>query len=1028
MSYNKTLLNSVHKPLIKAQGGGSMIEGRPTVKQISQMPNKNYKPSDAVMNTKAGLAAASMVMGPLAFIPNIAAATYDLGTSARYAMDGQWENAGVDLVSAGLNALTPAAAMGALKGLSSLSKANKALRNIKALKTANDLKDISEASSITDRFTGRVQEFNRAGQETFSRRPRTAEEVRAYNQKLKGQYRTGSTPEGPEYLRPYETPDFANGGMITDSRGQYAYPGMPTRIPGSSITMKGIEYPVLGIGSNGVQKMMQPGGEYSFGNAEYVDEFPVMGKGGQHGGLDRWFAEKWVDVKTGKACGRQDGESRRSYPACRPSKRVNSDTPKTSGELSSAEREKFKRSKTSSERINYQHRRKEDGGEQTESDMANKPNNPALWSRAKSLAREKFDVYPSAYANGWAAKWYKGKGGSWRKAEYGMEVMGDGGTPDNPGFNALPESVQQKIMANMAYGGYMPEMMAYGGDMPEYGGGGYTVTRSNDRKGKTHKVTGPDGTVKYFGDSKMGQHPKDEGRKAAFYARHKKNLEGNPYFRAFARATWEDGGMIEMQGGGPILMNEGYRDPNWARKSMSEETDRSGDAWVLSDRGAKLADQKLQEQLRAQRFMTANPNVNMDSLRSKLAAQYGTMKDGDFFPNEQYLKTGARIIPAAPASNQQVKNYTAKAGFANGGTNNPGFEALPTYVQAKILSNMGYGGYYNPYMQEGGFYDNSTALRYKTVMQDNTNNDGYTQNLTSATSGVTTYADGRPVERSDMYGITKGQNGNQRYKEFLRIQNGDEAPQYSMQKSFKPLFSNQYKSVSRPISAGRGERRMADMEAFYAQSNMAEGGETPTVDEMTYGKAKQTYYDLLNKQGQRKLTSKKDLAMLQQSHNVMTDNMRFYEKGKYFTTEPFVDAASQIKNTFRGIYNDMAGRNYADGGEANGEMAMGQMAAVADKMSKLLKFVQPTQNLDPWIASKLAVMDHSADAISDYMMYGPDAQMQEKGLPNKKKGGSTFSGNAWYQKGGMTKDSVMEVTAEQAEMLRQQGYQFEIVD
>jgi len=45
------------------------------------------------------------------------------------------------------------------------------------------------------------------------------------------------------------------------------------------------------------------------------------------------------------------------------------------------------------------------------------PTNPELWSRAKALAKSKFDVYPSAYANGWAAKWYKSKGGSWRTAE-----------------------------------------------------------------------------------------------------------------------------------------------------------------------------------------------------------------------------------------------------------------------------------------------------------------------------------------------------------------------------------------------------------------------------------------------------------------------------------------------------------------------------------------------------------------------------------------------------------------------------------
>jgi len=47
----------------------------------------------------------------------------------------------------------------------------------------------------------------------------------------------------------------------------------------------------------------------------------------------------------------------------------------------------------------------------------NKPTNPKLWSRAKALARKKFDVYPSAYANGWAAKWYKKQGGGWRKGK-----------------------------------------------------------------------------------------------------------------------------------------------------------------------------------------------------------------------------------------------------------------------------------------------------------------------------------------------------------------------------------------------------------------------------------------------------------------------------------------------------------------------------------------------------------------------------------------------------------------------------------
>lgn len=40
--------------------------------------------------------------------------------------------------------------------------------------------------------------------------------------------------------------------------------------------------------------------------------------------------------------------------------------------------------------------------------------NSALWSRVKGEARAKFDVYPSAYANAWAAKKYKSLGGTWK--------------------------------------------------------------------------------------------------------------------------------------------------------------------------------------------------------------------------------------------------------------------------------------------------------------------------------------------------------------------------------------------------------------------------------------------------------------------------------------------------------------------------------------------------------------------------------------------------------------------------------------
>ena len=55
--------------------------------------------------------------------------------------------------------------------------------------------------------------------------------------------------------------------------------------------------------------------------------------------LKRWFKEDWKDVKTGKACGRNKGD-KRGTPYCRPTKKVSSKTPKTSGEMSAAEKKK----------------------------------------------------------------------------------------------------------------------------------------------------------------------------------------------------------------------------------------------------------------------------------------------------------------------------------------------------------------------------------------------------------------------------------------------------------------------------------------------------------------------------------------------------------------------------------------------------------------------------------------------------------------------------------------------------------------
>jgi hypothetical protein len=45
----------------------------------------------------------------------------------------------------------------------------------------------------------------------------------------------------------------------------------------------------------------------------------------------------------------------------------------------------------------------------------NIPTNSELWSSCKYWAKSKYDVWPSAYACGAAAKRYKSKGGKWKK-------------------------------------------------------------------------------------------------------------------------------------------------------------------------------------------------------------------------------------------------------------------------------------------------------------------------------------------------------------------------------------------------------------------------------------------------------------------------------------------------------------------------------------------------------------------------------------------------------------------------------------
>lgn len=129
--------------------------------------------------------------------------------------------------------------------------------------------------------------------------------------------------------------------------------------------------------------------------------------------LTQWFNEKWVDLSRPKKgggfepCGRDDAKSGK-YPKCVPAARAARMTPE---QIESAIRRKrmaeSRETREGKKPIMVSTVKKE-----------NVPTDPELYARVKAAAKAKFDVYPSAYANGWLVAEYKRRGGKYRVEKY----------------------------------------------------------------------------------------------------------------------------------------------------------------------------------------------------------------------------------------------------------------------------------------------------------------------------------------------------------------------------------------------------------------------------------------------------------------------------------------------------------------------------------------------------------------------------------------------------------------------------------
>ncbi len=82
----------------------------------------------------------------------------------------------------------------------------------------------------------------------------------------------------------------------------------------------------------------------------------------------------------------------------------------------------------------------------------NVPTNKKLYARVKALAKKKFKVYPSAYANAWLVKTYKAKGGAYKSLKEATNMK-------NNRKEAI-DMAMSELMKTQEYAGKLLTMMS----------------------------------------------------------------------------------------------------------------------------------------------------------------------------------------------------------------------------------------------------------------------------------------------------------------------------------------------------------------------------------------------------------------------------------------------------------------------------------------------------------------------------------------------------------------------------------------
>jgi len=354
----------------------------------------------------------------------------------------------------------------------------------------------------------------------------------------------------------------------------------------------------------------------------------------------------------------------------------------------------------------------------------NVPTNPGLYSRVKSEAKSKFDTWPSAYGSAWLVKTYKSRGGGYRKAQTG------GGLQDQQIFqypnydqNMMAYAQQAKqdeqnnpmgAIGDMLYNGAMavgkgvdnalangedggnkmqmaklamnlmgmPAMQMGGTGMmmrdTQYDEGGEMaigqIMAMHDRLSNLQKFVNADSEIEPWVASKITL-ADDYLNSVSDYMQYN---EGSGGIEEEEDADMNMGEMEQMKMGG---IPQRYKSRGFTKVGAKRKSDRAGKKWmVLAKKGDKY---KI---------------VHGGYVGMKDFSQHGSNKRKDNFWNRMGGKDSAKAKdPFSPLYWHKRFGTWAEGGEPT----NAGFQALPDYVQNKIMSNMAYGGYM-PEMGVGG--------------------------------------------------------------------------------------------------------------------------------------------------------------------------------------------------------------------------------------------------------------------------------------------------------------------------------------